>query len=172
MSIMDNLLVFSSAQALTTTAASTSIVDLTGAGSGNAPNLVWGTSTVFGEDIGIGSGTGSPRLRIDLVVVPAGGTSINFQFQGAPDNGSNAPGTYVTYAETGAILTADFSADKRVWDIAVPNREIAAAMPRFLRVNYTIVGTYSTGTVNAFIYLGGQNADNMQYPHNYTGPIG
>ena len=53
--ILDSQLTLSLAQAITVTAASSSIIDLAGVGSGNAPNMRFGVqSSVFGEDIGIG----------------------------------------------------------------------------------------------------------------------
>jgi hypothetical protein len=167
--ILDNSWVFSNGQALTVTAASTNIVDLTGAGSGNAPNLSFGNATTFAEDLGTGTGGEVPQILASIgAAAPTGGTSINVQFQGAPDNGSNAPGTYTTYVETGAIPIAQLSANGLLMRVAYPRRIIGIAMPRFIRLNYTIVGTFANFTVFAALLLDPAENDVGSYPSGFV----
>lgn len=166
--ILDNNWVFSNGQALTVTAASTNQIDLTGAGSGNAPNLSFGNATTFGEDLGTGTGGEVPQI-IALIgaTTPTGGTSINVQFQGAPDNGSNAPGAFTTYVETGVIPIAQLSANALLMRIAYPRRIIGIALPRFIRLNYTIVGTFANFSVFASLVLDPSENDIGAYPSNF-----
>lgn len=169
---IDGSLQFSNAQALTVTAASTSLVDLTGAGSGNAPAISFGTASVFGADMGIGDGMAVPKIFAAIGTTFVGGTSLNLQCQFAVDNGSNAPGTWQTYAETGVILTASLKAGVVIGTFDLPRGvgDITVyPLPRFIRLNYVIVGTFSAGTVTSAIVI--QRDDRLgaiQYPSNFT----
>jgi Bbp16 len=168
---LDALLQFSAAQALTAagSTASTTVIDLLGAGSGNASGNIIGNATVFGEDIGIGDGPGTPKLFVAVAASLLGGTSVNVQFQGAIDNGSNVPGTYVTYAESGVILTADLLAGRQIFRIDVPAViPDTGPLPRFLRLNYVVAGTFTAGTVNAYIVRDRQDWSAGKYPNNYA----
>jgi hypothetical protein len=173
----DNLLTFSAAQAITATAASTTIVDLTGFGSGTAPNLSFGTGTVYGADMGIGDGMATPKVWVGVGTTFLTLTSLNVAAQFAPDNGSNAPGTYITYAETGAIPVADLVAGATIGTFDFPQMPAKIdgvltdyPMPRFMRLNYTVAGSNATaGTVNAFIAI--QRDSQLaaaNYPSNFT----
>lgn len=156
---VDGSLVFSNNQAITATAASTSIVDLTGAGSGNAPNLIFG-GTAYGADMGVGDGMAVPKVIVNVTQAFATLTSLTVSAQFAPDNGSNAPGTYLTYAETGAIPVAALTLGAEIGTFDLPQQVQGAKelanypMPRFIRLNYTVAGSNATtGTVYAFIGL-------------------
>ena len=83
---------------------STNVIDLIGVGVGVAPPSIWGTTTVFGQADAMGVGDIRPELNVALGSVNwAGGTSLNVALQGAIDDGTNNPGTWNTFAETGAI---------------------------------------------------------------------
>lgn len=170
---VDNTLLFSNPQTITVTAVSTSIVDLTGAGSGNAPAISFGTASVYGADAGVGDGEAVPSIFCNVGTAFATLTSLMVSAQFAVDNGSNAPGTYQTYAETGAIPVAALVAGARIGTFRLPSKPDTLAqypLPRFIRLNYTVVGsTATTGTVYAGIAiqrdleLGGIN-----YPSNFS----
>lgn len=170
--IRDATLSFSNAQALTTTAASTSVIDLLGVGSGVASQNIIGNVSVFGEDIGVGDGPNNPKLLVLVTTTLAGGTSVNVQLQGAIDNGSNAPGSYVTYAESSPILTANLVAGTSIWEVdvaaVIPKGAVNGPLPRFLRLNYVIVGTYTSGNVTAEILLHRFDYTAKMYPSNYV----
>lgn len=179
MAILDNSLVFSNFQAVTATAVSVSpttggAIDLAGVGSGNAPKLVFGNATTFGQDLGIGPGQEIPRVYgVTGTGTPAGATSLNVQFQGAPDNGSNAPGTYLTYIETGAVVLANIKASSRLFSFDWPLRTAGTAatspLPRFVQLNYVVAGSNFTGlTIFAGITLGAPDNDMGFYPSNFV----
>ena len=163
-------------QAITSTAASTNIVDLTGAGSGNAPLNRIGNASVFGQDLGIGDGPAS--LHIDVWIttsfVSAGGATMQVQFQGAIDNGSNAPSTYTTYTETDALTVAQLTRSLVIPEANVirlwwPHRAIQAAMPRFIRLNYVVAtSTFSAGAVAAGLVMQQDEWAAGLYPANYV----
>lgn len=167
---LDSQLQFSNAQAVTVTAASTNVIDLAGLGSGNTVTNIIGNATVFGMDIGVGDVPGTPKLLVSTIAAFVGGTSINVQFQGAIDNGSGSPGTWNTYAESGAILTASLTANTQILKIDVPEviPDPGGPLPRFLRLNYLVVGTYTGGTINADIIRDRQDWTAGKYPSNFA----
>jgi hypothetical protein len=100
----------------------------------------------------------------------ASGTSLQVQLQGAPDNGSGSPGTYVTMLDSGAIAEASLVAGRYILAVAVPRillptptaPSAAMALPRFLRLQYITVGTHTAGALAGFIVL--DREDQISYP--------
>lgn len=165
--ILDKLLEFDPAgTAITATAVSTNIFDLHGS------TLLPGSSSTSkpGRDMGIGDGAGyTPKLMVLCLATftAAGAATLNVQFQGAPDNGSGAPGTWTTYAETGTIAVANITAGVRLFDIDVPRPVPGAALPRFYRLNYVVAtGPFTAGTVQAEMVL--TRDDLVSYPSGFT----
>ena len=103
-----------------------------------------------GRDLGIGD---DPSLKLYVVVTTAltGGTSIVCAFQGAPDAGSNTPGTYVTYESGPVVVEASLIAGTRLMDAAYPRPAPGSVPPRYVRLLFTSVGTHGAGAVEAFV---------------------
>lgn len=170
MAYFDQTLLLSSAQAITTTAASTNIYDVTGAGAGNAPAMTFGNTTKPGADIGTGDGVAYPYAYFSIGVNGTGAGTITFAVEAAPDNGSNSPGTYVTLAATKAWVGTDLDAGNVIAIPIPPFAQIAPAMgvPRFYRFNYTVAGS-ATVTVTAGILLNPPlGFVSTQYPNNFV----
>lgn len=134
--------------------AASNVVDLLGLGSGVIPSerIIGqnGGTYYFGEDAGIGGI--KPQVQVNLgTVAPAGGTSLNIQFQGASDTSNGNPGTWTTYVETGVILLAALSANEIVARFDFPPSFPANAHPRFLRLNFVIAGVFTAGTIASAI---------------------
>lgn len=156
--ILDKLLEFDpSGTAVSVTAASTNIIDLHG-----ASLLPAFSSTVKpGRDIGGGSASGpTPMLMVVVTTafVSAGGALLNVQFQGAPDDGTGAAGTYATYAESGTVAVASLAAGNLIFNIDVPRilplPNTPALLPRFIRLNYVVtVSSFSAGKLAAYVVL-------------------
>lgn len=153
--ILDSQLKFSDSQALTAQAAvpSTNIIDL-----------------LNPRDMGIGD---DPALKLAIYITEAftsaGAGTLVVAFQGAPDNGSGLPGTYVTYAESRAYALADLALGRKLLPIDVPHRDpnLTVTFPRFYRLLYTIgVADFTAGKVSAYIVLDRQ--DSSQYPAGIT----
>ncbi len=126
--IQDALLIFDPAgTAITTTATSTNVLDL-----------------LNKRDLGIGSSPDEPNLMVTVGTTFAGGTSINVQFQTSPDNS-----TWTTAAESGVIALANLVAGARLLNIPIPSPAPGAALPRYYRLNYVVVGTMTAGTVTS-----------------------
>lgn len=155
--ILDSNLTFDpTGTAITATAASTNIIDL-----------------VNQRDLGIGD---NPALKV--LVVPGatftagGAATLTIQFQGAPDNGSGAPGTYLTYAETAALSIAQLNTlastmNNDLFPLDVPGRPPGAPLPRFYRLNYVVAtGPFTAGTLQAYMLIG--RDDIVFYPSGFT----
>jgi hypothetical protein len=178
--LMDKNLQFSAAQALTTTALSTNAYDLLqglaipSAGAYTAgSNFNFGpNASVFGEDLGVGRGVGTPRVVGTVIAALTGGTSLQVQFQGAPDSGSLTLSgyTWTTYIQTDAIAASLLTANTRIFSFDWPKRKVGQALPRFVVLNYLIVGTFGAGTISSDVTLGEDDATGtlQAYPDAFT----
>lgn len=159
--ILDNLLTFtgtsngasggitSSAYAdapTTGTQAASNIIDL---GVNGLPTSARGGGA---RDIGVGD---DPMLKLSAIVGTAfaDGTSLQLQLQGAPDNGSGAPGAYTTMWTSAAIAEASLVAGAQLANVDVPRVVFGQALPRFLKLNFITVGTHTAGTIEANIVI-------------------
>lgn len=125
---------------------------------------------VNARDMGIGDDP-ALELLIQIMTTFADGTSLDVQLQGAPDNGSGAPGSYTTMWSSGALAEANLVAGRYIGNINVPRTILALpntgasaaqALPRFLRLQYVTVGTHTAGAIYAGIVLDRQ--DYVAYP--------
>lgn len=127
------------------------------------------------RDIGVGD---NPALKLLVQVITAfgGGTSLSVNLQGAPDNGSGAPGSYATWWSTPVYTEAQLVAGARLMDMDMPRPPAAVGMPRFLRLGYVSVGTHTSGALGGWIvidrhdqaYQGTNNAILGGYPAGIT----
>jgi hypothetical protein len=144
--ILDRLLMFTGTASGTLTApAQGQLTDLAVAGpSANVidlhligvPVLAAGQGA---RDLGIGD---CPAMKM-LVQVAAPGAAGPFQIalEGAPDNGSGAPGTFVTWWTSPAYATGALGVGSRLYDMDLPRPPAGVPVPRFLRMNYLQAGT-------------------------------
>jgi hypothetical protein len=145
--IIDNQLLFSSNQALTASADSDNIIDLQNA-----------------RDMGIGD---NPALKLFVQVTTAFLTTnagtVQVAIQGSTDNT-----TYTNYAlsDSTAYTTASMTAGSRLFDIDMPRPKGGAALPRYLKLRYTIANTFTQGKVSAGLVL--DRNDYVAYPSGYT----
>lgn len=104
------------------------------------------------RDLGIGD---DPALKFMVLVTVAfvGGTSLAVNVQGAPDAGSNTPGTYTTYVTGPVVALASMVAGARLLDIDMPRPAAGAALPRYYRLGYVNVGTFTAGSIEAVLVL-------------------
>jgi hypothetical protein len=120
------------------------------------------------RDLGIGDDP-SLELLIQILTTFTGGTSLEVQLQGAPDNGSGAPGSYTTMWDSGAIAEADLLAGRYISNITIPRIWLPSplapgkqVLPRFLRLQYITVGTHGAGGLFGAIVL--DREDYIFYP--------
>lgn len=124
------------------------------------------------RDLGIGDDP-SLELFIQIMAAFVSGTSLDVQLQGAPDNGSGAPGSYTTMWDSGAVAEADLTLGRMIANVTLPRiwlpTQLAPgkqALPRFLRLQYVTVGTHTLGTLYGAILLDRQ--DYIAYPPGIT----
>lgn len=159
--ILDNLLTFSGTSngavggitaganvdlPTTGTQAASNIIDL---GLAGLPASAAGGGA---RDMGAGD---DPSLKLSAIVTVAitGGTSLQLQLQGAPDNGSGAPGSYTTMWTSSAIVEASLLAGAQLANIDLPRPVTGQVLPRFLKLNYISVGTHSAGAIECQIVI-------------------
>ena len=170
MAFFDNALQLSTAQAITTTAASTLIYDVTGAGSGNAPNQIFGNSTEYGFDIGNGQTPANPTAVFTVTANGTGTGTITVQVQAAPDNGSNAPGTYVTLTSSAAFVGTTLDVGNQIFLPIPPFAQVAPGMglPRFYRFNYVQTGDGAASFDAGIVLNPPAGYVATQYANNFT----
>jgi hypothetical protein len=121
--IKDKDLVFSTLQTITTSAASEDYINLTAAGDAYNDELflVCRVGTAF---------TGATSMAISVQTDTDSGFATALQ----------------TLVSSPVIAEASLTADTEVFKIRVPK-----GMKKFIRLYYTVVGTHSTGTLDAFL---------------------
>lgn len=140
--ITDKLLRVSEDQALTTTAVSTNTIDLSVA-----------------RDVGEGQ-----ELFMNFAVTAAltGGTSVKFEVISSASADLSTP---TVIGSSDAIVSASLVAGKNVAVRINPN--IASTGQRYLGARYTIVGTYTAGTVTADVVMSIQDGKKF-YASGFT----
>lgn len=154
------------------TIASQQVIDYMGVGVGNAPPNYFGVqSSVFGQDVGIGDGASPPVLTVIVGAAFVGaGATLRVQFQEAVDSGtpSYQPGTWVTVLQTGDIAVANLTAGAQIAEMTIPPRAPGQAMPRYSRLVYVGVGTFTAGTISLAEINTGRNDDTKAiYPSGF-----
>jgi hypothetical protein len=148
--ILDRNLLFSQAQTLAIavgSAASTDVVDLGGV-------------AIPGSAAGGGARDIAPGRQLALLAqiitaaTSGGAGTLTLALQGAPDNGSGVPGSYTTMWTSPTFALATMIAGAQLANIMVPRPVPGQALPRFLRMNYTVATADLTGgTITAGIVL-------------------
>lgn len=132
--ILSDELLFSDEQAITTTAASTNLIDF-----GDAAALLGGPAD---QSQDIGRGVPVP-IFINVTEAFAAGTSLQVQLQTDSDSGFGSP---TTLLETEVVATASLVAGYQFSPLYLPQH-----IERYVRLNYVVVGTHSAGKVSAGI---------------------
>ena len=140
--ILDAQNLFSTAQALTATAASTNVIDLGVA-----------------RDIGTTGFAPAPSVVMQVIsaLVSAGSSTLTVTVQGSTDNS-----TFDDMVSTRAIPKASLTAGA-LFSVKMPPLQIGQSLPRYIRLYYT-AGTadFTGGTITAWLGLDVQR--NRAYP--------
>lgn len=168
--ILDNNLVFSSAQtmAITTSTPSTNVIDLqSGVTMNVGPN-----ASILKEDLGIGDGVAIPKIGVytgATALASPGSATMNIAFQGNASASSAADVNWITYIETGAIAVASLTAYAKIAAFDWPLKQVAAAMPRYVRLLYVpATATFTAGTVSAYVMLQRDDWTLPLYPSGFS----
>lgn len=155
--IIDRLLRFSNGQDLSQVVgdyASTDVIDF-GLGTSTDPAIPSNANGGGARDMGIGD---DPALKLLVQVVEgfasAGAATLQVTIQGAPDDGTGVPGAYTSWWTSPVYALAALGAGARLLDMDFPRPPSGVAIPRFVRLLYTIgTATTTLGTVTAALVL-------------------
>ena len=77
--------------------------------------------------------------------------------------------TFTPYIMTDVIAQALLTTNTRVFSFDWPVRKVSLALPRFVQLNYVVVGPFNAGTITADVTTGPDTANPTlgQYPANY-----
>lgn len=162
--------ILSAAQAITTSVASTSIFDVTGAGSGNLPVMVGagGLNTAIGTDLGTGQGVAHPGVLFTVTVAGTGAGTISFAIEAAPDNGSGSPGTYTILTQSQAFVGTALVLGLQFWLPIPPVPSNYSGLPRFYEAFYTVASTAGV-TVDADLMMNPPSVKSVtQFGSNFS----
>lgn len=98
------------------------------------------------RDMGIGD---DPAIKILCQVITTflGGTSIQAVLKGATDNGAGAPAAFSTWWTSPVYALATLNAGSRLFSMDMPRPPDAVAIPRFLKMSYITLGTFTAGNI-------------------------
>jgi hypothetical protein len=137
--------------ALTVTRVSTNVIDL-----------------LVARDIGAGNELG---LHCNVLTALTGATSLVVNVE----VGATEGGTYYNLMSTPVIPVAQLIAGAPIFRYSMPMNQVLnatagvlSAPGRYLRLNYTVVGTFGAGTVFAYINPINDRQQTYIYPENYT----
>lgn len=161
--------------AITATVDGTSIIDITGAGSGNAPAMINGfpaSNTAIGEDYGAGDGKAIPYFAVIVTTTGTGAGTVTFTIKAAPDDGSYGQGTYYTLLSSDAYVGTNLVAGTILLYPLPPIPEglgTPKALPRFYKSTYTVASTVGALKIIAGLVI---NPPNLllagKYNNNFT----
>lgn len=142
--ILDALLRFSNNQSLAIAVGSTPSTDVIDFGiASGIPSSANGGGK---RDMGIGD---NPALKlvvqITTTATSGGAGTLAVAIEGAPDNGSGVPGSYIAWWSSPAYALATLVAGARLLDMDFPRPPAGVAVPRFVRLNYTVASNDLTG---------------------------
>lgn len=137
--------------AITTTRVSTNVLDM-----------------LTGRDVGVDSALG---IHCQVLVALTGGTSLQVDFEVC----DTAGGTYLPLLFSPVIPAAQLIAGEAIFRVAVPVNQVLNATAgilkapgRYLRLTYTVVGTFTAGTVFAYMSPAPDRQTYYSYPENYA----
>ena len=123
------------------------------------------------RDMGIGD---DPALKFVVQVAQAfdsgGAGTLQISLQGAVDDGTGAPAAFSTWWSSPAYALATLSAGSRLFDMDMPRPPDGIAVPRFVRLLYTVAGaTMTAGQVSSYLVL---DRDDQMYNSTDNATLG
>lgn len=138
--ILDGNLLLDTASAITSSSVSANVIDLA--------NF---------RDLGVQGGESTPPKVMCLVTTAF--TTTNAATLTVNVQGSTDSATWSTYASSPATAAAALVAGARLFDIDLPRPAAGDALPRYLRLSYTVgTGVFSAGAVTSALVLDRQDA--------------
>ena len=104
------------------------------------------------RDLGIGDDP-AMKLLIEVITAFTGGTDLTAELQGAPDNGSGAPGGYTVMWTGPKVVEANLLAGAYLANVYMPSVIPAQVLPRFLKLTFVTTGSHGAGDLIGAIVL-------------------
>lgn len=171
--ILDALLQFDNAASVAIAAgtqASTNVIDF-GLGTSADPAIPSNANGGGVRDMGIGDDPALKLLvQVSTTFTSGGAGTLSVAIQGAPDNGSGAPGSYTTWWTSPTYALATLVAGARLLNMDFPRPPAGVAVPRFVRLLYTVgTATMTAGAVSAYLVL---DRDDQMYNSTNNAVLG
>ena len=171
--ILDALLQFDNAASLAIAAgtqASTNVIDF-GLGTSTNPAIPSNANGGGARDMGIGDDPALKLLvQVSTTFTSGGAGTLSVAIQGAPDNGSGAPGSYTTWWTSPVYALATLVAGARLLNMDFPRPPAGVAVPRFVRLLYTVgTATMTAGAVSAYLVF---DRDDQMYNSTNNAVLG
>ena len=171
--ILDALLQFDNAASVAIAAgtqASTNVIDF-GLGTSANPAIPSNANGGGARDMGIGDDPALKLLvKVSTTFTSGGAGTLSVAIQGAPDNGSGAPGSYTTWWTSPTYALATLVAGARLLNMDFPRPPAGVAVPRFVRLLYTVgTATMTAGAVSAYLVL---DRDDQMYNSTNNAVLG
>lgn len=132
------------------TYASTNVLDWGNLGLPSTSSTILGVGQV--RDMGIGDDP-ALKLMVQVNIAFAGGTSVQVAVQGAIDDGTGNPSTFNTWYSSPAFATAGLNVGSRLLQMDFPRPPDGIAIPRFVRLAYVTLGTFTAGKLVSYLVL-------------------
>lgn len=114
------------------------------------------------RDMGIGDDP-ALKLLVQITTTFVGGTSLQVVLAGAVDDGTGVPAAFSTWWTSPVYATATMNAGSRLMDMDFPRPPDGVAIPRFVKLQYVTLGTFTAGIIFAGVVL-----DRMDQPYKGT----
>lgn len=107
------------------------------------------------RDMGIGDHPALKLLvQVSTIFASAGAGTLAVAIQGAVDDGTGNPAAFSTWWSSPAYALASLNAGSRLLDMDFPRPPDGIAVPRYVRLLYTVAGaTFTAGAVVAGVVL-------------------
>ena len=160
--ILDGLLLFTgNARGATGTIANGAYTDAPTTGTQDCSNIIDlgelsglppSASGGGARDIGIGD---DPAMKVMVAVTTAmvGGSSLQMQIQGAPDNGTGGLGSWTVMWTGPAVALAALIQGAQIANVDMPKVIPGQPVPRFLKMTCVSGGTFTGGAIEATLVL-------------------
>lgn len=160
----------STAQNVTTSAASTNVFDVTGAGVGSAPAMIGagGLNTAMGIDIGAGDGAAMPEVVFVVTTTGTGTGTVAFGIEAAPDSGTYTEGSYTRLATSAAFVGTALTAGMEVKIPVPPIPSTFSGLPRFYRAYYDQTGNGAVHVTANLLLNAPDLVDPKKYGSNFV----
>lgn len=105
------------------------------------------------RDLGIGD---DPAMKVlcQVTTTFGGGTDLQVALEGAPDAGSNTPGSYtIMWEAPAAVAEANLVQGLQLANVHMPRTLGAQVLPRYLKLVFISNGTHTSGAVIGALVL-------------------